>query len=131
MEISSTPPSQPGSISHACLKVSVAAPAGIAMLGDTNTLWLAEPRSVANARLGAVSGFVTLVAHKFAVPDNVLVVHPAGSAGAPTPSKFCERMITGLPTWNAYVRFFDGPPLSVIPSVAVNVALHAALTVNE
>ncbi len=98
MEISSTPPSHPGSISYECRNVRVAAPAGIAMLGDTSTLWLAVPRFVANARLGAVSGLTALVAQGLDVPDNVLVVHPAGSDGGPTPSKVCDMITTGLPT---------------------------------
>src|SRR5688572_20737398 len=103
----------------------------MAMVGVTRTLSLMRSRLAANAPFGGVSDSLSLVTQSLGSPSNVLLLHPAGSAGAVTPSKFWVKNTTGLPTWNVYWRFLATPPVSVIASVAVTVAPHEAPTVNE
>src|SRR5262245_1302001 len=86
--------------------------------------------SLMNASLGAVSGVVVEVAQASAPAPDTLV-HPAGSAGAATPSKFSTRNVLGTPVGKVH----EGLPRSAAPSwtciVAVSEAPHArAPTVN-
>ena len=72
--------------------------------------------SAANARLGAVSGIVAFVTQRFAVPVSVLVAHPAGRAGAVTPSKFWLKKVDSRPPPGSCMAGFASPRRSPAPA---------------
>jgi hypothetical protein len=87
MLISSTMPSKVDSVAKLFLNVNWVAPAGRAMTGETSSVRPTVDGSGAKASFGALTGVVVEVTHGDSEPLAV-VVHPAGSAGADTPSKF-------------------------------------------
>ena len=77
-----------------------------------------------NASLGAVSDVFVLVTQSGAGPDALVAVHPAGNAGAVTPSKFSPNKALGVPTTDVEaeaerthppVQFTDALLTKVIP----------------
>src|SRR5664279_847785 len=88
--ISSTMPSKVDSMLNRFWKVT-RPPAGATMVGLTNSVLPMLVSSGANASLGALTGLVVEVTHATSIPV-AAVVHPAGSAGATTPSKFSENV---------------------------------------
>src|SRR5450432_519789 len=61
------------------------------MAGVTNSVLPTLSTSGANASLGALAGVIVEVTHGSSAPV-AAVVHPAGSAGAVTPSKFSAKV---------------------------------------
>lgn len=97
MLISSTIPSKPtegvtplDSMLKRFWKLTVPPPAGTAKLGVTSSVLPTVETSGANASLGALAGVVVEVTQSDSEPV-AAVVHPAGNAGATTPSKFCVK----------------------------------------
>jgi hypothetical protein len=84
---------------YRCRKTNWELPVGTAVVGLTKTLSLRLLRSATNALFGAVSADALLVIQRLAVPVNVLVVQPAGSAGTVTLSKLSVINPILLPTW--------------------------------
>jgi hypothetical protein len=113
-------------------KVNTAAPAGTAIVGEINSVLPMVVGSGANVSLGAVSGVVVEVTHGTSAPLDT-VVHPAGSAGATTPSKFSENVaghgetvgVAEGATVDVAVGVGEGVPLGV------GVGLDAPLIVPE
>ena len=67
--------------------------------------------SLVNAELGALFGPVALVVQSAGGPAPSLVdAHPAGSAGAVTPSKFCDKLTAGVPSEYTCVTFCEFIP---------------------
>src|SRR5262245_47503945 len=89
MLISSVPPSHPPSVWKKFWNVNWF-PADTPNAGDVMTLSEDVLTSFTNAAFGALAGEMLVVCHGLLVPPRVAVVHPAGRAGAPTPSKFCD-----------------------------------------
>src|SRR5258706_312481 len=87
MLISSTSPSNPLSRLNRFLKLTCDPPAATTKFGETSSVLPMLLTSGAKASFGAVSGLVVDVTHGTSTPVAV-VVQPAGSAGAVTPSKF-------------------------------------------
>jgi hypothetical protein len=102
------------SVAKLFLKVNCAPPAGTAMVGLTNWSSAMLFRLGAKASLGALKGLVAEVTQRVAATPVAVVVQPAGSAGATTPSKFWENAVAVVrtPSVNVYVAF----PRSVAPS---------------
>jgi hypothetical protein len=103
VEISSTPPSKPLSRSRFCLKVSFAEAPVTAMLGESSRLSLTTAGSSTKAALGNESaGGAGVPAFEVTQggggPLAFAAVHPAGSAGGTTPSKFSLNSVTSGPT---------------------------------
>ena len=101
IEISSTPPSKPSSSARFCRKVNSVDPVGIAMVGESSRLSLTSSGSSTKAALGSESaggiGSPELEVSQSGVPGGPLAfaaVHPAGSAGGVTPSKFWPNTVT-------------------------------------
>jgi hypothetical protein len=75
-------------------KVNRAKAEGMLMPGVSNTLSLMKSWSNRKMQLGAVSGLVVEVTNLIPSPGAGLVAtHPAGSAGAVTPSKFSMKIV--------------------------------------
>ena len=72
-------------------KVKTPPAAGTAIIGVINSVLPTVVGSGANASLGALAGLVVEVTQGTSAPV-AAVVHPAGSAGATTPSKFSENV---------------------------------------
>src|SRR5436305_14708518 len=98
-------------------KVRTPPPAGAAIVGVINSVLPILVTSGANASLGALAGLVVVVTHGTSIPV-AAVVHPAGSAGATTPSKFCVNAVP------------HGVPEGVADGVAVAVAVGVPLGVG-
>jgi hypothetical protein len=99
IEISSTPPSKVLSRSRFWRKVSTGAVGGAAIVGESRRLSLTLAGSSTKAAFGAESaagvGLPELEVVHRPVPEALVAVQPAGSAGAVTPSKFSlETMLT-------------------------------------
>ena len=105
-------------------KVKTPPPAGTAIVGVSNSVLPTVVGSGANASLGAVSGLVVEVTHGDSAPV-ATVVHPAGSAGATTPSKFSEN-VTGQ---GEDVGLAEGATVAVAVAVAVAVFVAVAVAV--
>src|SRR6186713_591987 len=87
MLISRTIPSKVFSTSKLLRKLNDPPPAAIVNAGEISSVLPTAAGSGANASFGAVSGVVVDVTQATSAPVAALV-HPAGSAGAVTPSKF-------------------------------------------
>src|SRR6187549_2423144 len=87
MLISRTMPSKVFSTLKLLRKLNDPPPAAIAIGGETSSVSPTAAGSGANASFGAVSGVVVDVTQATSAPV-AAVVHPAGSAGAVTLSKF-------------------------------------------
>jgi hypothetical protein len=123
MLISNTPPSQPGSVSYRLRKETTAAGLVISIDGDVRSDPPPTLRgSAAKAELGAVSLLFVEVT-KLTPPRTGAAVHPAGMAGAVTPSKFSEKVVTGTPTINDRVTLI-GPRLLLMFRVRVIALPH-------
>src|ERR1044072_1692470 len=96
MLISRTPPSNVSSVLKAFLKLTCAGNPLMWRLGLTSSVTPAAAVLGAKAALGALNGFVVEVTHAGSAPEPV-DVHPAGKAGAVTPSKFSDRGAPGVP----------------------------------
>ena len=99
-------------------KVKTPPPAGTAIVGVTNSVSPTVVGSGANASFGALSGVVVLVTQGTSAPEAV-VVHPAGNAGATTPSKFSEK----LPGQGETVGLAEGATVAVAVGVGEGVPL--------
>jgi hypothetical protein len=109
----------------------------IAMLGELRRLSLTTAGSSTNAAFGAeLAGGVGTpefeVTQNGAGPLAFVAVHPAGSAGAVTPSKFSLNTVTSGPTTATEAGAEPDPPsvdvneavlLSVVPHVPVVVVV--------
>ena len=102
------------------LKLNDPPPADIVYAGETSSVSPTVAGSGANAAFGAVSGVVVDVTHGTSAPVAVLV-HPAGSAGAVTPSKFSVK--TTLKAEQFGVGVFVAVPVAVAVGVFVAVAV--------
>jgi hypothetical protein len=91
MLISRTMPSKVSSMLKRFWEVNIPPPAGAAIVGVINSVLPILLTSGANASFGALAGLVVEVTHATSAPV-AAAVHPAGSAGATTPSKFCEKV---------------------------------------
>src|ERR1700704_1700073 len=90
------------------------------MLGVSRYLSLTAAGSSANASFGAVSGVVVEVTQSGGAPCALLATHPAGKAGATTPSKFSESEPHGEPVAVAVaVGVGDAAPVDVAVAVGV------------
>ena len=90
--------------------------------------------SSTKASLGGVSGVAIEVTQNGAAPIALLAIHPAGKAGATTPSKFSlkARPAQGVPEGAAVdvavaVAVEAGVDVAVVVAVAVGVALGVEL----
>ena len=90
-ETSKTPPSNVDSVLKLCRKVIWAGPEMMLMFGVSRRLSLTVDGSSMKATLGAEFGVVVEVIHIGAAPAAFAATHPAGSAGALTPSKFSDN----------------------------------------
>ena len=135
VEISSTPPSKPLSRLRFCRKVSLVEAVGIAMLGESSRLSLTTAGSSTKAALGIESaGGVGTPAFEVtqsgAGPLAFAAVHPAGSTGGMTPSKFSLNTVTsGERTATEAEAEPDPPSDDVNEAVLLSVAPHVPLVV--
>lgn len=79
-------------------KDSRAPPAGTAMLGESSLLSLTTAGSSTKAALGAVSGVEVEFTQSGEGPLAFVALHPAGRAGAVTPSKLSLNTVVSGPT---------------------------------
>ena len=96
-------------------------PAAIVNAGEISSVLPTAAGSGANALFGAVSDVVVDVTQATSAPVAALV-HPVGSAGAVTPSKFSLQPPPG-------VGVAVGVPVAVAVAVAVGVAVGVAVAV--
>ena len=91
------------------------------MFGVSKSLSVTNGGSSTKASLGGVSGAVAEVTQSGAAPIALLAVHPAGKAGATTPSKFSLNATPaqGVP---------EGTAVEVGVGVAVEVAVGLGVT---
>ena len=135
VEISSTPPSKSSSRLRFCRKVRIVKALGIAMGGESSRLSLITAGSSTKAALGSEStGGVGVPAFEVtqsgAGPSAFAAVHPAGSAGGVTPSKFSLNSATNGPTTATDAE--SVPPSAsddVNEAVLLSVAPHVPLVV--
>src|SRR3954463_3416325 len=129
-ETSNTPPSQYVALLNSVLKllrkVSCAEAELTMMLRETRYLSLTPFWSSTNALLGAVSDTLAVVFHVTPLSGgepSLLAVHPAGRAGAVTPSKFSTHGGAGVGVAvGAGVAVAVGAGVDVPPGVEVGVA---------
>ena len=95
-ETSSTPPSNVFSRLKKLRKVTCAEADVIGIFGVSRSLSVTTAGSSITASLGAVSGVVVDVTHNGAPPIALVATHPAGNAGAVTPSKFSVNEAHGV-----------------------------------
>src|SRR5438045_7018712 len=113
-------------------KLNTAPPTGAAITGVTNWVSPTLVTSGANASFGALAGLVVEVTQGTSIPV-AAVVHPAGSAGATTPSKFSRK----LPGHGVAVGLAEGRTVAVAVGVGdgvplgLGVGLVAPLSVPE
>src|SRR2546423_1262143 len=98
--ISSTPPSKPASKLNLCRNFSVcaAAGAGTTNAGESRLLSLDVEGSLAKTAFGGVSGPEVVVTQAGSDGGTVVVVQPAGRAGAVTLSKFWPKSANAVPS---------------------------------
>jgi hypothetical protein len=130
-ETSSTAPSKVSSRLKLFLKVSWAVVLVMLIEGVSSVLLVTQLGSLWKAAFGAVSTKPVLTVVKlvpsaqvpvgvqFAAPLVKLLTHPAGSAGATTPSKFSEKAMLKTPSVNVYVTV----PRLVAPSWSCRLAV--------
>src|SRR6266545_2445751 len=100
------------------------------MLGESRRLSLTTAGSSTNAAFGAESaggaGVPALeVTHSGPGPAALVAVHPAGSAGAVTPSKFSLNKVTSGPTTATEAGAEPDPPsVDVNDAVLLSVVPH-------
>src|SRR5262249_10258261 len=85
--------------------------------GVSRSLSLTRPGSSTNAAFGAELGMTVDVVHSGAGPAAFVATHPAGNAGAVTPSKFSTSDAMRVPLMKVKAKV----PRFVEPSVKVNV----------
>src|SRR5947207_11990205 len=107
-------------------KLNTPPPAGAAITGVTNWVSPTLVTSGANASFGAVAGLFVEVTHGTSIPV-AAVVHPAGSVGATTPSKFCVNVALH----GEAVGVADGVPVAVAVAVAGGVNVAVAVGVGD
>ena len=130
-ETSSTPPSKVFSRLKKLRKLNCAAGDVITMFGVSRSLSVTTAGSSINASLGGVSGVVVDVTHIGAPPVALVATHPAGNAGAVTPSKFS---FNAVPAHGVPVGDGAGVPVEVAVAVGVGVpgvgVAHEPLNAN-
>jgi hypothetical protein len=114
--------------------------AGLAIVidGEVSRLSLIEPGSSTNAAFGAESADgvgvpVLEVVQRAPPPVAFAAVHPAGNAGAATPSKLWLNTVLGAPRTRIDAEALADPAFvlvteAVLASVAPQVALEVSLT---
>src|SRR5215470_16455154 len=101
------------------------------MLGEVSRLSLTTPGSSTKGSLGAVSDVELEVTHRGVGPLAFVALHPEGSEGADTPSKFWLKAVLSGPTTDSDAEACPPPPSLLEPvAVLASVLPHVALVVE-